>query len=442
MGWFVLFSGLTAKQKRIVERDVATLFSRRAFLSKPTIEEIKQLEPFHPTVEFNRGTLFLSDAGVAALGRLTDLVSGMQGLSEVVSRREVYAAIVKTYNDLLQKLLQPTGQEFVEDVTGALLGTVKTYQFLVRIEGLDLGDQEALVLGSYQIQRASRALLESVKFEGLLNLDSIYDQLKGGLWLVGPSRGGDDVALERFEHRVFITVGLLAICGALRYKGAIWRSRVRAVISPLENRNAVLIVRWEQGGDNPSLTRRWGGEQDLTLDAESVAYLIKTCFLTQLASLPDRNDLTELQDAILRAIYWFGDAYRDANKTMKFIKLWSCAECFFAIDKEEVTELNARGLAAVLTFAGFSIVSVEEYAGFKNRIKELYGLRSEAIHRASFGHIQDADLNDLSLWVAWLIVSMTFLSERGYRTLRQIQEQVSRLDQLTGKRKAATDSGK
>jgi Apea-like HEPN len=367
-------------------------------------------------------------------------VCGLQELFDVVSRREVYAEVLAAYKGLVEKLLQPTGQEFIESVADALVATVKNYEFLIRIEGLDLGDQDVLELGSYRIQRESRALLESIKFEGALDLDSIYAQFKEGLWLVGSSRGGNDVAVDQFEHRVSITVGLLAICGALRYKGAIWRSRVRAVISPLENRSTVLILRWERGGENPSLTRRWGSEQDLTLDSTSVAYLTNACFLKQLASLPDREDRTDLQDAIIRSVYWFADAYRDPNKTMKFIKLWSCAECFFAIDKEEVTELNAKGLAAVLTFAGFNISDVKEYAGFKNRIKRLYGLRSEAIHQASFGHIQTTDLNDLSVWIAWLIISMVFLSERGYRTLRQIQEQVSRLDQLSENKNDRTGS--
>jgi Apea-like HEPN len=146
--------------------------------------------------------------------------------------------------------------------------------------------------------------------------------------------------------------------------------------------------------------------------------------------LADRQGQSELQNAIIRSVYWFADAYRDRNPTMQFVKLWSCAECFFAIDKE-VTDLNAKGIAAILTFAGFSIINVKDYPAFKRRIKNLYGLRSEAIHRASFGHIQTSDLDDLSYWIAWIIISMVSLSERGYRTLRQVQEQTSRLDQLS-----------
>lgn len=235
-----------------------------------------------------------------------------------------------------------------------------------------------------------------------------------------------------------IAVGILGVCGAVLYRGAIWRSRVRAVISPHEHRKAISLLRWESGGDGPSITRRLGREQDLPLNAESVAYVTNEYFLRQMASLPDRKDRTEVQDAIIHALYWFADAYGDRNPTMQFVKLWSCAECFFAIEKEEVTELNAKGIAAILAFAGFRVVEVKEYPDFKSRVKHLYELRSKAVHRAEFGHIEVSDLEDLSRWVAWIIISMMALSERGYRTLPQVKEQISRLDLLiSGPGKAA-----
>jgi hypothetical protein len=124
---------------------------------------------------------------------------------------------------------------------------------------------------------------------------------------------------------------------------------------------------------------------------------------------------------------------------MQFIKLWSCAECFFSVkekrttESEEITELNARGIASVLVFAGYQIVSHQEYSAFKRRVKHLYRLRSKAVHRAKFGHIETADLDDLSHWIAWVIISMVALSERGYETLQQVYEQTSRLDNVAPK---------
>jgi len=378
---------MTPKQKRIIEKDVETLFSAAAFLSNPTIEDIKRLGAFHPTVKYNRGIVFLSEKGTAALRRVTDLISGLPALSECVSEREIDAEVVRSYNDWIDKLLQPTGQEFVDAVVDALLATVKEYEFLIQIEGIDLRDQDVLALGPVRIQRSSRTLLDNLKFGGNLDVDSTYDLFKDSLWLIATSRGSADIATEQFEHRATLTVGILAVCGALLYKGAIWRSRVRAFISPLQHRSPVSALRWEAGGDNPTLSRNWGGDQDLLLSSESVAYLTRECFLKRLASLQEPPKRSELEDAIVRSLYWFADAYKDRNPTMQFVKLWSCAECFFAIEKEGVTELNANGIAVILTFGGFKISEVKDYRQLKRRIKNLYDLRSEAIHRAKFGHM-------------------------------------------------------
>ena len=348
--------------------------------------------------------------------------------------------MLRSYKSWIKRNLQPTGQELMEDIVNSLHAIVKDYEFLIQIEGIDLKGQNILNLGSIRIQRSDRALLENVKFEGHLELDLIYEQFNNRFWLIGQSRGSPDIASERFEFRAALTVGILAVCGAVLYKGAIWRSRVRAVTSPLENRQAVVSLRWEVGGENPSYSRSWGAEQDLPLGPESISYLTQVCFLDQLASLPDKANRNKLQDAIVRSLYWFAEAYRDRNPTMQFIKLWSCAECVFSVEKQgasecqKVTELNARGIASVLTFAGYQIVSPQEYPAFKRRVKHLYRLRSKAVHRAKFGHVEIAALDDLSHWVAWVIISMVALSERGYKTLGQIYEQTSRLDDISAKR--------
>lgn len=434
------YNAMKPKQKRIVERDVESLFSPKAILPKQTLEDIRQLGFFQPSIKFKGGTLYLSEKAIAALSRLTDTVCGLKEISDSVSRNEVSWQVSKSHNDWIEKLLQPTGQEFIDGVVDTLSATVKDYQFLAQIEGLDLKGQAVIQLGSYRIQRSDRALFEAIQFGGNLDIDSVYDQFKDTLWLIGPAKGSDDVASERFEHMATLTVGTLAICGAVLYRGAIWRSRVCAIISPLEHRKAISILRWERGGDNPSLKREWGREQDLPLDSQAIAHLNREYFLQRLASLPEQTDRSELEDAIVRSVYWFADAYRDPNPTMQFIKLWSCAECFFAIDKERVTDLNAKGFAVTLTFAGFRVIDVDDYPEFKRRVKELYELRSQAIHRAAFGHIKTKDLDDLSYWVAWVIISMVALSAQGYSTLRQVQAQTSRLDRLSDAKNTAVPS--
>ncbi|HWQ89039.1 MAG TPA: hypothetical protein VN374_03605 [Desulfitobacteriaceae bacterium] len=437
----MLYEKLTQKQRRTIERDVETLFSRRAFIISPTFEDIKRLGPFHPNIRYGPGTLFLSDKGVAALRRITSLLGSLSLMASSVSMRDIDVQVLGNYKSWLERDLQPTGREFTEGIVNSLVGIIMDYEFLIQIEGIDLKDQDILHLGSIRIQRSNRAILENVKFEGHLELDSIFEQFKNDYWLIGQCSGSADIASERFEYRAVLTVGILAVCGAVLYRGAIWRSRVRAVTSPFENRKAVVSLRWEVGGDNPAYSQRWGIEQDLPIEAESVSYLTEFCFLHQLASLPDKANRDELQDAIVRSLYWFAEAYRDRNPTMQFIKLWSCAECFFAIkqqgetESKKITELNARGIASILAFAGYQIVSPQEYPAFKRRVKYLYDLRSKAVHRAEFRHIETADLDDLSHWVAWVIISMVALSDRGYEKLWQVYEQTSRLDRISSESK-------
>jgi hypothetical protein len=39
----------------------------------------------------------------------------------------------------------------------------------------------------------------------------------------------------------------------------------------------------------------------------------------------------------------------------------SLAECFFAIDKDSISSLNAKGITTVLTFAGYNVMEASGY---------------------------------------------------------------------------------
>jgi hypothetical protein len=64
------------------------------------------------------------------------------------------------------------------------------------------------------------------------------------------------------------------------------------------------LFRWEDTGDGPSLTRKSGAGQDLPMERKSVEYLTTNCFLQEMASLIDKTNRSELQNAIVRALYW------------------------------------------------------------------------------------------------------------------------------------------
>ncbi len=424
-----VYACLSRKHRRIVDADVSTLFSVAGFMQNVSIEDIKRLGPWHPTVEYDGREFFLSESGVRALRRLQETLSKVPELSAACSKHEIESQVAASHEQFISRLAEPTGEEFVSHTADALFTTVKDFQFLALVDGLELEDVAVVELGSLRVQHSSRTVFEQIRFGGNLDLDSVYEHFKDAVWLVASVHGGPDLATERFRYRSALTVGLLGIYGVVLYSGAMWRTHVQ-VITPRDAPQTITTLRWKRNGENPVLSRRRGDDQALPVTTESMAYVNGQCFFRQLAALMDRKEPDELQSAILSAIYWFGDAYQDRNPTMKFVKLWSCMESFFSIERDGITDVNARGIAAVLTYAGYSVTNEADYPRVKATLKKLYDLRSQAVHRGKVGHIGMEDLATFSRWVAWVIISMMALSERGYQTLRRVHEEVSRLDAL------------
>lgn len=72
-----------------------------------------------------------------------------------------------------------------------------------------------------RICKGDRRLLEGVELGGILSPDWVYGLFQYKFWLTSKSEGSPAVALRKFEHRAALTVGLLVVCGAFLYKGAI-----------------------------------------------------------------------------------------------------------------------------------------------------------------------------------------------------------------------------
>jgi hypothetical protein len=137
----------------------------------------------------------------------------------------------------------------------------------------------------------------------------------------------------------------------------------------------------------------------------------------------------------VNAVHWYSDAHRDEVLVMRLLKYWSCIETFFSGDQQQITKSVAAGVAAALTHGGLGFARTDDYLDLRRRLTKLYGLRSRAAHRASFGHVSSSDAADLSQWISWLILTAIALVERGAQTREQLASWTRRVDKhYTGTR--------
>jgi hypothetical protein len=73
-------------------------------------------------------------------------------------------------------------------------------------------------------------------------------------------------------------------------------------------------------------------------------------------------------------------------------------------------------------------VPVENYISTKKKIANWYALRSKALHGGAYRHVSNKDVDDLSQWVAWMIINMIAFVKQGYTHAEQIKAECERLD--------------
>jgi len=99
---------MNPKQKRTIDRDVSTLFSDRALRARPTMEEWTE----NPTVRTDQGNRPVSTVGLAALRRLTSLISDIPEVRDVCSPKEIAEDMFERYSGWVLRSGKLNGQEF------------------------------------------------------------------------------------------------------------------------------------------------------------------------------------------------------------------------------------------------------------------------------------------------------------------------------------------
>ena len=425
-----LYDELTPKQRRTITRDINVIFSFKNFLFPKTIEEIKEIGFFSPKIRVNSGEVYFLENGKKSLGRICDFVHQSKKFQNLLNYDDIFQSVLSEIERWISDGFIPNTIEFIGPLEKLLSGKIKRYFFVCRVEGISFGNISNLNIGNRQIKVYDNSML--------LDLSGCKDNFKkaidksflNNLIIMGAEQGSAQVSEEKFFHNTELSLSVLRLYACATLEGAIHRIDIHLIKNCGESFIPVGSFGWTEPGKNLFIHQYGKFKSDFKIDNESLTYMKEKCFFEKIFSLINKNNKNNLEHSIVKSIYWIGEAQKDSSHSSAWVKLWSCLECFFTLEKDEITESNARGISSILVYGGYSHKNFDEYDQVKKKIKKYYVLRSKIVHHAEYSQIDKLLLSELSYIVAWVIITVVSLLGRNYTTLAELHEQAKRLDRI------------
>jgi hypothetical protein len=193
--------------------------------------------------------------------------------------------------------------------------------------------------------------------------------------------------------------------------------------------------------------------QKLPIDSQMINELKECCFFDDWLYILSKPEKTELEKAILTAIYWVGEAQNDYIFESAYIKFWTALETLFSIpdkdnmkliecpqcktsietfvDKKGITKSLSKGVAILLAFGGYRFIEINDIKKILKATEKLYDKRSKIIHKGIYRNVTPVELADVCKYAVWSVLTCLGLRSQGYETLEQIKEETNRLYNLS-----------
>lgn len=417
---------------RKLERLTNIIFSKKAIRHHFDHEEFKAIgfiNHLRRELKLSNGaTAYLTAKAETAFREVIEKTIDILQPSKEFDDNDIYKVCKEILIEVhSSEALKINAQEFIDRALEKLRLLVRDHFFAVIITGIELDEIEAYEIKGLTIRKADRTILDECRNDPE-RIEHVWKKMQGRTWLTGVVSGSQNYAQKLFfEHaRKFSSVIAIAVASESRWgasniriepniEGA--RSGGPATWFSYPHDTKAIRVSWTYGQLSPTLVTN-----EILNDLDH-----NTDWFSPLLELLLKSPTTETESAIHRAIYWFYDAQADHTHEMRFVKFWSCVECFFSFESTKTTSSIIDGLSSVLVYGGYHFIEPDKETVLRRRINSLYELRSQSVHDARHGHVTERDVADISQWTAWLIITMLKLSESGYKTRAQIKEVTDRL---------------
>ena len=425
---------LTAKQIRVLNRCIRELFTPKAFGDAAALIQMDFTEVIRRliSVSSERGVKrLLSDQGVAAHDRIVATLRDIGMCSPEVLYADLWSAVRKVVERCLADKVKPEdATELVSLVANELTNSIQDRWFVAPVVGVTLVGVEELQLGGLAISQSVDALVAQ---HGKMLADPtpawLSDQIRKQPCISGSFRGTFEAARLRFREQTTLASGLLAVIAGYEFdRGATaFNIHVPMVVSGVVAASGYL--HWSDGQDAIGWSTCRGAGQSFEIDAERAKRLTGPGFANYGFAMLNKISRSDVEDSICRAIYWYGDAHRDSVPVMQFVKYWSCLECFFTLEKQDITEALAIGVTSVLTHGHFQTMEKKDYKRNRDKVKAFYTKRSQALHAAVHGHVTAGDLIQMSQWAACVITNFISFASDQLPDLKTLFDRLKMLDE-------------
>lgn len=416
------------KEKRIIKRLINTLFKPQAFIVIKSIEDLGKLDDIlgQELKLLNGSVCYISTDTRKSLREITKRICIYYELEDITTFSELYSNVKDVYAKHLCNLKE--NEDMMEEVNQLTLEKIADYNHIVCCSGVSLEGIQSIDCGNYKIIQNSLDLFINAYGK---DDEHHFGMMNKYFWILGKEVGSEKKSLEKFDYKTNLLTGFLQLCAQTINTEKILKGCIQALNSASIHRGINPRLQWKDESKGGSFSYSLPALVKFNITPEIIEYFKENLFFDSFFEILDKKIKTDVEEAICKSVYWFAEATKDNNNTMKFIKLWSCIECFFTITKDEISEANAKGLSSILVYGGYRIHNVEDYSELKRTIKALYSKRSKALHRAYWSEIDEQDVIELANWASWLIITVIALStDRNYTRLSEIQEQAIRLDNI------------
>ncbi|MFY9513589.1 MAG: hypothetical protein WAQ05_21710 [Rubrivivax sp.] len=414
-----------------MKRALTQLAGEKSYKSIRALEDFGDA-PFGRELQLsNHRMVLLTDRGMEQVERLVATTVEVDPFKGLADYADVWSASWKTLEELVSNgQMAESAREWLNLISARIKPQIKSRVVIVPFVGVDLKGIEDLALGSFKLLLPSPRHLEAM---GVDHAWADVPKIIAGyrdreLWLQGRASGTARVAERRFRALADLVAGLLAVAVAVLSKSGATRVFISPNMTGHDSHGDSTWFSWEEEAENFTIHRSGIRGVPFEIDSGLRGQLYQASTFATAMKIFEAEKRTTLEEAIARGFQWYADAHRDPTPVMQFVKYWSCIETFFSIDEEEITKSVSVGVSAVLVFGGYEFATRSEYKALKKRIAKLYGLRSQAVHRAARHHVMALDVADLSRLTAQMLINMVSFVERGYKTPDAIKQHSMQID--------------